>query len=658
VSDIPAASPSQQRTWRRALVAWVGIAAAALVAYGPVLRGGFIWDDDGHVTRPDLRTLQGLRRIWLEQGATQQYYPVLHSAFWVEHRLWGDSSTGYHLLNVLLHATAAFLLGLVLRKLAQPPARTGGFCWWWLAALGFALHPVCVESVAWISEQKNTLSTVFYLLAALVYLRWRANDAEGGRGGRFYLAATGLFVLAILSKSVTATLPAALLVVAWWQRGRLSWKRDVIPLLPWLVLGLGSGLFTAWVERRYIGAQGAAFDLGVMQRVLLAGRAVAFYLAKLLWPANLMFVYPRWHVDAGAAWQYVFPVGIAVSLTVLWLVRRRTRGPLAAALFFVGTLFPALGFVNVYPFVFSYVADHFQYLASLGIIAAICGSLGRSLRFLQGAALALLCVLGVLTFRQCRVYRDVGALYTTTLESNPDCWLAHDNLGVVLAREGRLDEAIGHYREAIRLNPDFPETYNNLGNAMARLGRPAEATAAYAQAVRLRPGFAEAEFNWGNALSDAGDLSAAAVHYEKALGLRPAYPEAQYRLGNARANSGRLTDAIAHYQAALRLRPGYAEALATLGLAFHSLGRSAEALDTLRAAVRLSPGYPEAHAYLGLALAGAGRYPEAVDEYRRALELRPGDADVHYQLGVALRALGENVQAAAEFELAERPQGR
>ena len=672
-----------------------GIFAVTLLAYLPAIRGGFVWDDDGHVTRPDLRSLSGLWRIWSEPGATQQYYPVLHSAFWVEHRLWGDAVEAYHLLNILLHATAACLFGLVLQRLwkvdeasmprsyeerggtprlLSPPL---------FAALLFALHPVCVESVAWISEQKNTLSTVFYLLAALAFLTWHGLPAHVSmrtRAGNpcyvglgWYVLSLALFILAILSKSVTATLPAALLVIFWWQRGTLSFKRDFLPLLPFFAIGIAGGLLTAWVERQYIGARGAAFDLSLLERGLLAGRVIWFYLAKLIWPANLMFVYPRWQVSAATAWPCLYPLGVIALLAVLWLARKRARGPLAGVLFFVGSLFPALGFFNVYPFVFSYVADHFQYLASLGIIALVAGAWARLRKVAQASspavsttaggtpalllpiAIAILCILGVLTFRQCETYRDSESLYRATLQRNPDAWLAHDNLGVVLAREGRLTEAIAHYREALRLNPNFPETYNNYGNAMAHLGQWSEATAAYARALALRPQFVEAEYDWGNALSDEGIFSEAVSHYETALRLRPDYPEAQYRLANALGNAGQLLEAIGHYQAALRLRPAYAEAHANLGLALNSAGRLPEALVELETAVRLSPNYPEAHAYLGLALAGAGQLREAVGEYRRALRLRPGDADVHYQLGVALRALGETEQAEAEFEAAGHP---
>ena len=216
-----------------------------------------LWDDSAHVTRPELQSLHGLWRVWFDLGATQQYYPLLHSAFWVEHKLWGDAPFYYHLLNVLLHAAAACLLLAALKRLKIPGA--------FLAAGIFALHPVYVESVAWITEQKNTLSAVFYFASLLFYLRF---DEE--RGARDYFCAAGFFILALLSKTVTATLPAALLVIFWWKRGRLSLTRDVAPLLPWFALGAVAGLFTAWVERRMIGAQGAAFEFTILQRILLS----------------------------------------------------------------------------------------------------------------------------------------------------------------------------------------------------------------------------------------------------------------------------------------------------------------------------------------------------------------------------------------------------
>jgi len=243
------------------------LAGAILFAYLPALQGSFLWDDQAHVTRPDLRSLRGLGRIWFDVGATQQYYPLLHSAFWFEHRLWGDASVGYHLVTLLFHILAACLVLVVLRRLKV----RGAF----LAAAIFALHPVNVESVAWIAEQKNTLSAVFYLGAMLAYLRF---DQERQR--TTYVVALGLFVLGLMTKPVVATLPGALLVICWWQRGGLSWRRDVWPLSPWFVLGGAAGLFMAWVERKVIGAQGAAYELNLLERLLLAARVIWFYLGE------------------------------------------------------------------------------------------------------------------------------------------------------------------------------------------------------------------------------------------------------------------------------------------------------------------------------------------------------------------------------------------
>ena len=342
----------------KTLLTAVLIVCCTFLAYLPALSGGLLWDDAAHVTRPELRSLHGLWRIWSDLGATQQYYPLLHSAFWVEYKLWGDATLGYHLLNLLLHAAAAILVMLIMRRLGLPGA--------WLAALIFALHPVCVESVAWIAEQKNTLSTVFYLSAALLYLHF-----DQTRRRSQYFLALALFVMALLSKTVTDTLPAALLVVFWWRRGRIGWKRDVLPLLPWFALGAAAGIFTAWVERTLVGAEGPDFALTLVERFLVAGRAIWFYVGKLVWPANLMFFYPRWRVDSTEWWQYLFPLAALAALAGLCLLARKRRGPLAGALIFAGTLFPALGFFNVYPFVYSYVADHFQYVASLGIIVPV-----------------------------------------------------------------------------------------------------------------------------------------------------------------------------------------------------------------------------------------------------------------------------------------------
>ncbi|HTZ20476.1 MAG TPA: hypothetical protein VMC06_06310, partial [Opitutaceae bacterium] len=367
------------------------IFCATVFVYLPALAGNLIWNDGDYVTKPALRSLAGLVRIWAEPGATEQYYPLLHSFFWMQYQLFGDHPLGYHVVNLLLHVCSAVLFALVIRRMlagdAASPVDVPTECRGrsavgagsdrrnhptpqpyagaeWVAGLLFALHPVHVESVAWITEQKNTLSLACYLAAALVYLRF-----DMSRRPRSYLIALALFVCSMWCKTVTATLPAALLVVFWWKRGRLGWRRDVWPLMPWLILGAALGLFSSWVEHAYVGARGTAFELSLVGRTLVAGRAVWFYAGQLVWPFGLNFIYPRWTVDAAVWWQWLFPLGVLAVGAVLWALRRRTRAPLATYLFFVGSLFPVLGFVNLFGSLYSWVWDHWQYLADLGPLA-------------------------------------------------------------------------------------------------------------------------------------------------------------------------------------------------------------------------------------------------------------------------------------------------
>ena len=652
--------------------AWPVIGAATLLAYAPALRNGFIWNDPDYVTRPELRPLGGLARIWGRVGATEQYYPALHTAFWAEHRLWGDAALGYHLANVLLHALAAGLFGLLLRRLGVRGA--------WLGALLFALHPVAAESVAWISEQKNTLSTVFYLAAALAYFKWRYGDRAAGRpsaergqalnsamgGGDCgiqgltpYLAASAFFVLAVLSKSVAATLPAALLVVLWWKEGRLGLRRDVAPLLPWFAAAAAGGLFTAWVERRYLGAEGADFALTVPQRLLIAGRAPWFYLGKLVWPVHLAFFYPRWAVDPGAAWQWVFPLAALGTLAALWLIRDLARGPLAAALLFAGSLFPVLGFFNVYAFVFSFVADHFQYLACLGILALAASGLAAALKPLPSglawaAVAVLLAALGAGTWRQCGAYRDLETFYRSAVADNPRAWLAHYNLGNLLRDQGRTGEAIAEYVQALHAKPELPQAENNLALALADSGRPGPALAHYRASLRLQPNYAQARNNLGNALRALGRNAEAIAEYGEALRLQPGYAEADYNLGLVLRTLGRNPEAVARFREALRLKPDFAAAWDDLGNSLRESGDSAGAVAAYGEALRLRPDFPETLNNLGNTLVALGRVPEAVAKFEQALRLQPGSPVFHNDLGVALAGAGRLPEAVAQFAEAAR----
>ena len=578
-------------------LAFLLLAAAAFIAYQRVWHAGFVWDDDAHVIRPELRSLHGLGRIWAEPGATQQYYPVLSTAFWLESHMWGYSALGYHLANVMLHAAVACLLYRALRRLSVPGA--------FLAACAFALHPVCVESVAWVSEQKNTLSAVFYLAAGLAYLRF-----EGERRRRWYALGLLLFVLALLSKTVTATLPAALLVVAWWRRGRLSWKGDAMPLAPWLALSAAAGAATAWMERTHVGAAGAPFALGAADRFLVAGRAVWFYLGKIFWPSNLVFIYPRWNLDARDLRQELFPAAALAALVALFVLRRRARGPLAAALLFIGTLFPALGFVDVYPFRFSFVADHFQYLAAAMMLSAAAAGFALAVARLPAAtrpaawaaAACAVAALAALTWRQCAMYADVGTLWQTTIARNPGCWLAYNNLGQALMADGQTDAAMAHYRRALEIEPGFAGAHNNLGIGLLKQGLTDAAIAEFRQAQELEPGDIETHNNLGMALRRQGRLDDAIAQYGIALSLKPDDLGANFNLGNALLQAGRVDEAIARYRRTLEISPDFADGHNNLGNALRRSGRRDEAIAEFRRALALDPAHARARANLAAAL--------------------------------------------------------
>jgi len=610
------------------------LVVAVFLVYQPCWQGGWIWDDVVHVAPPELRDWHGLYRIWFDVGATMQYYPLSYSSFWIEHKLWGDSMLGYHWVNILLHCTSALMAALVLRRLAVPGA--------YLAAAVFALHPVCVESVAWIQELKNTLSTAFSLGAVILYLHF-----DRTRKTPWRLGALALFVAALLSKTAWATLPAALLLIFWWQRGRLSWRRDVGPLAPFFLAAAAASLVTMQVEHD-TGALGAEFDLTWIERCLLAGRTLWFYLGKLYWPADLYLFYPLWQISRTAAWQYLFPAAALVLLAVLWGLRRWRRGPLAGLLFFAGTLFPVSGFFNVYFFKFSFVADHFQYLPSLGMIAlASAGAASLLQRWRlwgrpagNAVCLLLLATLAGLTWRQSRMYADTETLYRTTIERNPDCWLVHNNLGNILAGYphvggGQVNAAIAHYQKALEINPDYAPAHYNLGNALASRGEVDAAIAQYQEAIRIKPDYAEAHYNLGNALAGylragGGQVDAAIAQYQKALEIEPDYAEARVSLGNALSGCGKLDEAIAEYRKAVETRPDYAEAHYNLGVALAGYphgggGKLNEGIAEYRKAVEIKPDYVPAHINLGIALVRLGQIDEAIAQYEKVLKIAPND---------------------------------
>ncbi len=571
--------------WSHRAIDWTfaaGLFLAVALTYQPAWNGGWLFDDDIQVIWPQLYSWHGLYRIWFDVLATPQYYPMSFSAFWVEHKLWGDATLGFHLVNIFLHATAALILARILRRLMVPGA--------YLAAAIFALHPVCVESVAWITELKNTLSAVFYLGAILLYLYF-----DQTRNVWWYLIAFVLFTLALLSKTATVMLPAVLPVIFWWQRGRLSWKSDLLPLAPFFLASAVAGMITVWVERK-TGAVGSEFDLALVERCLLPGRVIWFYLGKLFWPTHLVFFYPRWNVSRTVWWQYLFPAAALLLLAILWRLRGQGRAPLAGLLCFAATLFPVLGFFNVYFFRYSFVADHFQYLASLGIITLFAAGVALLLKRAEGwkkvigqmGCMALVVVLAVLSWRQSRMYTDAETLYGTTVDRNPDCPVAQNNLGEILARRGQRDEAIAHFRKALEVKPDYVEAHDNLGLALTHCGQSDEAIAHFRKALEIDPGYALVHNNLALALLYSGQPDEAMVHFRRALEINPELAETHSTLGAMLVDRGRGDEAIVHYRKALEIKPDYVEVHCNLAKALAGRGRLEEAIACYRKALDLA----------------------------------------------------------------------
>ncbi|MGH7951101.1 MAG: tetratricopeptide repeat protein [Limisphaerales bacterium] len=577
--------------WKAALLGALFV-ALILAVYWPAVRGGFIWDDDAYVTNNPLLTApDGWQRIWFSAERQSQFFPLVFTTLRLEYALWGLNPLGYHLVNVLLHAANAMLVWIVLRKLAVPGA--------WIAAALFAFHPVQVESVAWVTELKNTQSTLFYLLALLLWMRFLRPDPT--LQWKYYWLTLLFYVLALLSKTTACTLPAALLLVLW-IRGEQIERRRVIQILPFLVLGMAAGLVSIWWES-YLGnyRENVGQTLTLVQRTLVATHALWFYAGKLAWPTDLTFSYPHWQVSVGNPVNYLWLTGCLVVTFALWHWRKTVgRRVIGAVIFFVATLSPLLGFIPLYTFRYSYVADHYQYMAGIGLLALAAAGLNRIPRVFS---VALLAALGVLTWRQTHIYRDQTILWQDTLTKNPDSWMAHNNLGTIFKNKGEFDQAIHQYQETIRLKPDFAQGHYNLGIVLFKKGREDKAIAQFQEAIRLDPHDSRAYYNYAVALDGKGRDDEAIKQYEKAIHLNPDYVGARINLGIVFGQKGKVDEAMTQFQEAVRLAPNDAEAHNNLGAMLRAKGRDDEAIKQFQEALRLDPNDAEAKSNLAATIA-------------------------------------------------------
>ena len=571
----------------RACVFALVLTAVTMFAYRPAWNGGFLWDDDAYVTNNELLTApDGLHRIWFSMDAPSQYFPLVYTTFRIERALWGLSPSGYHWVNLLLHVANALLVWRVLARLKVPGA--------WLAAAIFALHPVQVESVAWITERKNVLMSFFFLLTLVAWIKFI--DERTKHQWSFYGLALVLYGLALSAKSTACTLPVALLLSLWLQKKPINRER-VIQIVPFFLLGLGMAMLAVWWERYHQGTRGALFAIGPIERILIASRAIWFYLSKLIWPSDLTFIYPRWTISSTNPLDYGWLLAGAGLCALVYLARRYVgRSVEVAALFFVATLSPVLGFIMLYTFRYTFVADHYQYLAGIGPIAlasagvaTLAGSFKRSRPLILAVAVCLTVTLAVLTWRQAAMYADIEALWRTTLAKNPGCWMAHNNLGIVLFQKGEIDEAIAHYRKTLQMQPDFSDADYNLGNALLQKGEIDEAIVHCRRAVIIQPNDPDAQVALGNALLQKQRIDDAIVHYQKALTMRPDYFLAHHSLGHAFLEKGEIDAAISHCRAALLIQPENADAHTNLAIAVDEKGQKAEAIQHYEKALAISP---------------------------------------------------------------------
>ncbi len=580
------------------------IALIAFLAYLPSINGRFIMDDDFLLTNnPFIKASDGLYRLWCTNKSID-YWPMTNTSFWIEWRLWEMNSTGYRVSNLILHIVESLLIWIILRRLSVPGA--------FLAALLFTLHPVNVESVAWITQRKNMMSMLFFLLSILWYQRFFKSASRSYSAwypipaGQFtahcppstahifpcYWLSLAAFVLAMLGKGSAVVLPVLLLGLLWWLRSLT--RREVLRIVPFFLLAVVLTVVNIWFQTH--GTDVKIRNAGFAERLLGAGCVLWFYLYKALLPIDLAFIYSPWHFKVGDLLWWLPLLAALMVTAMLWRYRKGCSRPLLFAWGFFGvSLVPVLGFTDVGFMKYSLVADHFQHIAVIGVItlAAAGWSIWRDrarniAHWATASAVVTAGVFTFLTYQQNKLYSDPVTLYQDTLLKNPECWIAKNNLGVELYLAGQLQAPIKYYEQALEQKPDYAPVHNNLGLALNKAGRFQEAIENYQQALSLQPQYPEALNNLGSALVNAGRPQEAIEYYERSLHLKPDYANAHINLGLALADAGRFPEAIEHFRQALRLKPDYAYVYFDLALAHAEMQQSSYAIAAAQKGMELA----------------------------------------------------------------------
>ncbi len=607
------------RLWFQALI----LAAAVILAYQPAWHAGFIWDDDMYVTNNRLLTApDGLKRIWFSLDSPSQYFPMSYTVLRMERAAWGLASSGYHWVNILLHAANALVLWQLLRRLRLPAA--------WLAAAFFALHPVQVESVAWVSELKNVLSLFFCLLTAWAWVEF---SEERPGAWRFYAGALFFQALALFAKTTACTWPVALLLILWLQGKPINWRR-AWQIVPFFAMGLIMGLVSVWWEHYHQFTVGDVFAMGWMSRLLIASRALWFYLAKLIWPVGLSFSYARWHIDPAQPWPYLWLAACVIAGAVFWAAG---RGVKVAVLFYVAMLSPLLGFISEYTFRYTFVADHYQYMASIGPLALAAVAMDKLLRRFAGAKVllsaSLVILLGLLTWRQSAHYIDSETLWRATLKATPASTMARNNLSQALLDKKQFDESMVLSRDVLAGHPDDPVAQNNLGFALLEQNQVDDSIAHFQRAIAVQPGNPYPHYNLGRAALKQRRYEDAITNFQATVRLLPDFASAYCNLGYALLQTGRIPAAITNYEKSIALEPNFSLAHSDLGSILLRLGDTNQARFHFERAVALAPEFVEARYNLAGLLLAAGQLDEALDQCEKVTQLRPRLAGAHFMLG-------------------------
>lgn len=598
--------------WRERILQAALIILAVLWIYSPTYHGEWLWDDDQllttnltvqHRVSPDPnvppQSLATLCKLWFNPDGPD-YFPLSYTALWAQWPFFGQVSTGYHVTTILLHLSGALLVWVLLTFMRIPGA--------WLTGLIFAIHPICVESVAWVSETKNTLSLPLFLLACIYWVR-QDDQPNGLRQQRFYVLSIVLFLLAMLAKTSVVAFPVVTLLHAWWKRGKVT-RRDVVLSVPLLTISLVLGLITiSYQWGRAIGEEKIIIgDLrsmsGFISRTAVSGMSVLHYLGSIIWPVNLLPIYPRWEVAPPKAWMLLpWPI-IAAGTWFLWRNRdaarpaRWGRHGLFALGFFLLMVAPVLGFVTISYMRITWAADHFIYLPMISILALLCAGVATEFERLREnlKPVCLVCgslavaALALLAFRLATVWKDEDALWTYTLRHNPDAWQAHNRLGARKSNRGDLDGAHQHFLQATRLRPDLGETHNNLG------------TTFMTRAQLFSQG--------GDQEAATRELAAAIEEFAVACRLTPQVLMMHGNLANSLATAGRFQEAADKYREMLERNPNNAPLINNYGVALFKLGKRDEAIALFRRALEITPDLKDAQDSLNVALSEMPQKPE------------------------------------------------